>query len=40
MGRTYYGEGYRTAVAIYNRAISDVEIEEARGFMKTLEVTA
>ena len=40
LGRTYYGTGYGTAVAIYNRALSDVEIEEARAFMKTLEVTA
>lgn len=40
MGCTAYGEGYGTAVAIYNRALSDVEIEEARAFMKTLEVTA
>lgn len=38
MGRTAYGEGYGTAVAIYNRALSDVEIEEMRAFMKTLEV--
>ena len=29
-----------TAMAIYNRALTDVEIEEARAFMKTLEVTA
>jgi hypothetical protein len=40
VGRTHYGNGYGTAVAIYNRALSDVEIEEARAFMKTLEVTA
>lgn len=40
LGRTYFGNGYGTAVAIYNRALSDVEIEEARAFMKTLEVTA
>lgn len=31
---------YCTAAAIYNRALSDVEIEEMRAFMKTLEVTA
>jgi hypothetical protein len=29
---------YCTAAAIYNRALSDVEIEEMRAFMKTLEV--
>lgn len=29
---------YLTAVAIYDRALSDVEIEEVRAFMKTLEV--
>lgn len=39
-GRTYHGTGYGTAVAIYNRALSDVEIEEARAFMNTLEVSA
>ena len=31
---------YCTAAAIYNRALTDVEIEEMRAFMKTLEVTA
>lgn len=31
---------YCTAMAIYNRALTDSEIEEAREFMKTLEVTA
>ena len=29
---------YSTAFAVYNRALSDVEIEEMRAFMKTLEV--
>ena len=29
---------YCTAAAIYNRALTDVEIEEVRAFMKTLEV--
>lgn len=33
------GQSY-VAMAIYNRALTDVEIESARGFMKTLEVTA
>lgn len=34
------GDGvYATATAIYNRALSDVEIEEMRAFFKTLEVT-
>jgi hypothetical protein len=32
------GDGYGTAVAIYNRALTDIEIEEIRAFMKTLEV--
>ena len=31
---------YCTAAAIYNRALTDVEIEEVRAFMKTLEVSA
>ena len=31
---------YCTAMAIYNRALTDPEIEAAREFMKTLEVTA
>lgn len=31
---------YCTAMAIYNRALTDTEIEAAREFMKTLEVTA
>lgn len=31
---------YCTAMAIYNRALTDAEIEAAREFMKTLEVTA
>ena len=31
---------YCTAMAIYNRALTDVEIEAAREFMNTLEVTA
>lgn len=31
---------YCTAMAIYNRALTDSEIEAAREFMKTLEVTA
>jgi hypothetical protein len=31
---------YCTAAAIYNRALSDVEIEEARAFFKTLEVVS
>ena len=31
---------YCTAMAIYNRALTDVEIEAVREFMKTLEVTA
>ena len=31
---------YCTAMAIYNRVLTDSEIEEAREFMKTLEVTA
>ena len=29
---------YMVALAVYNRALSDVEIEEVRAFMKTLEV--
>lgn len=31
---------YSTAMAIYNRALTDTEIEAAREFMQTLEVTA
>lgn len=31
---------YITAAAIYNRALTDIEIEEMRAFMKTLEVNA
>ena len=31
---------YCTAMAIYNRALTDSEIEAAREFMNTLEVTA
>lgn len=31
---------YVTAFAVYNRALSDVEIEEMRAFFKTLEVSA
>ena len=34
------GTKYCTAMAIYNRALTDSEIEAAREFMKTLEVTA
>ncbi len=37
---TLYNAGTVTAFAIYNRALTDVEIEEARVFFETLEVTA
>lgn len=35
---TQYSKGTTVAVAFYNRALTDVEIEEVRAFMKTLEV--
>ena len=35
---TEFNDGTTVACAIYNRALTDVEIEEARAFMKTLEV--
>ena len=34
----YHEDAYVTAFAVYNRALSDVEIEEMRAFFKTLEV--
>lgn len=37
---TAWAAGYVVAFAVYNRALTDVEIEEMRAFMKTLEVTA
>ena len=35
---TLHGNGTTVAVAMYDRALTDVEIEEVRAFMKTLEV--
>ena len=37
---TVNNDGTVIACAVYNRALTDVEIEEVRAFMKTLEVTA
>ena len=36
----YTGGGTHIACAVYNRALTDVEIENMRAFMKTLEVSA
>lgn len=40
VGFNLYGNGYGTATALYSRALTDVEIEEMRAFMQTLEVSA
>ena len=33
-----FGDNYQTALAIYDKALSEVEITEARAFLQTLEV--
>lgn len=37
---TIYNKGTTVACAMYNRMLTDTEVEEARAFFKTLEVTA